>query len=511
MNLRHALALALSATCAAAPIGAQALTSTLSLSVRHSTQKNNVRPTGELKAQIDSIDAQLAVANRFGRTGELRRLYAKANALLSRRPWTPEAEFAASLLLRTEHQVVDPSQRWRVRVEQLFLPSIELTRPLHARAQLRQRAPNAPPTAPLTVVRELGEFDAVPRDLRESPLMVEADLKGVADGNYVMAVELRDSTRVLGTATLPIVLRNGLGALMGKLESAAAKAAEPVRSDLLYPIDRLRLVNAGRVTLATFNAAREFAAAESLLTRVQGGRDPWVGRTGDLKRHYRLTSADEILPYRLFIPSRYSAATARPLIIALHGLGATEDSFFDAYGQQLPTLAEKYGFIVAAPLGYRVDGGYGVNLVPSTDPAVLRAREYSEQDVLQVIEEVRRHYKVDPARIYLIGHSMGAIGTWALATKYPDRWAALAAFSGFGTPGTAKTIAHIPQFVVHGDADATVAVGGSRVMIAALRGVGADVVYVEVPGGDHLNVVEPNFAAMFEFFEKHRARRSATP
>jgi predicted peptidase len=43
---------------------------------------------------------------------------------------------------------------------------------------------------------------------------------------------------------------------------------------------------------------------------------------------------------------------------------------------------------------------------------------------------------------------MGAIGTWALAAKYPEPWAGLGVFAGFGVASTAKTISGIPQFVV---------------------------------------------------------------
>ena len=47
-------------------------------------------------------------------------------------------------------------------------------------------------------------------------------------------------------------------------------------------------------------------------------------------------------------------------------------------------------------------------------------------------------YNVDESRIYLIGHSMGAIGTWALGAKYPQTWAALVPFSGVGSPALAE-------------------------------------------------------------------------
>ncbi|WP_411280277.1 alpha/beta hydrolase-fold protein [Gemmatimonas sp.] len=506
------MAVALLALTVAPRASAQAPIGILSLGVRHSTLKNTARPMGELKSLVDSLDVQIAAAAKLGRTSEIRRLYAHAATVLARRPWTPEAEFASSLISRTDRQVADPARRWSMRVEQIYAPTIQLDRPLVARATLRQRAAGSPPSEPMAVVKQLGAFDGVPRDLRDTPFTLEADLHDVVDGSYVVAVELLDSARTLGTTTLSIVVRTGLEASIARLEAAAAKAPEPVRSDLLFPVDRLRNVNLNRIALGTFNPARDFAAAESLLVAANARKDPWSGRTGDLKQHYLLEAAAEVMPYRVYVPKGYTPAKPLPLIIALHGLGATEDSFFDQYGRRLPALAEERGYILAAPLGYRVDGGYGVALGgPSGDPAASRARALSEQDVMQVLQSVRSRYKVDDRRVYLMGHSMGAIGTWAIAAKTPSQWTALGVFSGFGLASTAKTIGGIPQFVVHGDADPTVPVGGSRVMVAALKSVGADVQYLEVPGGDHSNVVEPNFAAMFDFFDRHATRPIVKP
>ena len=103
-----------------------------------------------------------------------------------------------------------------------------------------------------------------------------------------------------------------------------------------------------------------------------------------------------------------------------------------------------------------------------------------------------------------MGHSMGAIGTWKIAAKYPDIWAALGMFSGFGTPATLERMKHIPQFVVHGDADPTVNVAGSRTMVQGMKSLGIDHTYIEVPGGNHLNVVQPNFAALMAFFDARK-------
>jgi predicted peptidase len=103
-----------------------------------------------------------------------------------------------------------------------------------------------------------------------------------------------------------------------------------------------------------------------------------------------------------------------------------------------------------------------------------------------------------------MGHSMGAIGTWFLGAKYPDLWAALGAVAGTGSPQSIERMRHIPQFVVHGDADPTVAVAGSRNMVTAMKSLGVDHVYVEVSGGNHTDIVVPNLPGMFEFFSGKR-------
>jgi poly(3-hydroxybutyrate) depolymerase len=511
MKLVRCSSLALALTLSPALASAQALTNITSLYVGYATRKVTANPTGELKARLDSIDRELGAARQQGHTGEMRRLLAKGNVLLSGKPWTDVADFNASLLLRTDRVVVESKKPYTVRLEQLYAPAIDLPRSLSAHATLVSRPAGAAASAQAaTVVKDLGTYEGMSRDLRDSPLAMELDLHDVADGRYVMVVDVADSARALGSATLGVVVRKGIDESVSRLESEAKRAPEGLRAELLYPVDRMRNVNRGKLELRTLDVDKDFANAEAVGAAVKSGKDPFAGRTGDLKRHYMLDAANEVMPYHLLVPSSYTASRSFPLIIALHGLGGTEDSFFDAYGKKLPELAEQRGYLVAAPLGYRVDGGYGWGVgIPPSDPTLRRASELSEADVMQVLAEVRKNYRVDEKRIYLMGHSMGAIGTWKLAPKYATQWAALGAFSGQGVPATVEKFRSIPEFVVHGDADPTVNVAGSRAMVAAMRALNVDVKYVEVPGGNHGSVVEPNLAGMFDFFDTHSKNNRA--
>jgi len=183
----------------------QALTSLASVRVGYTTRKNTVKPQGELKAQIDALDAQIAEAARLGRTGELRRLFAKGNALLSGREWTDALEYAGSLVVRTDHVVADSTKPFTARLEQLYLPSLKLERNVSAHAALYKRPAGPPPAPgtqppPLELVKDLGTFEGVARDLRESSYTFDLDVRGVTSASGTcrrsssMATTIRPST-----------------------------------------------------------------------------------------------------------------------------------------------------------------------------------------------------------------------------------------------------------------------------------------------------------------------------
>jgi predicted peptidase len=131
-------------------------------------------------------------------------------------------------------------------------------------------------------------------------------------------------------------------------------------------------------------------------------------------------------------------------------------------------------------------------------------RGSAEQDVMDVLAEVKRDYKIDPNRIYLMGHSMGGYGTWSVTMAHPEVFAAIGPISGGGNPAGMAKISQIPEYVVPSDDDLTVAVGQSRTIVDAGKKARANIVNVEVPGGTHISVVAPQIAPMLEFFAKQK-------
>src|SRR5581483_3745775 len=92
--------------------------------------------------------------------------------------------------------------------------------------------------------------------------------------------------------------------------------------------------------------------------------------------------------------------------------------------------------------------------------------------VIGMLDEVEQKYPVDRKREYLTGLSMGGYGTWALAEKFPDRFAAVVPICGGGDEKQAERLINVPIWAVHGADDPAVPVERSRSMIEAIRKAG---------------------------------------
>jgi predicted esterase len=258
----------------------------------------------------------------------------------------------------------------------------------------------------------------------------------------------------------------------------------------------------------------------------RGGRAPIPVDPRVQIRTYRFADTNEDIPYAIYVSSKVSRDKRNPLIVTLHGLGGTHTTMMRPNALD---LAEAGGYIYVAPMGYNPRGWYGVprgerrggpppNAPANTGrqgppPGALGAandppnlRELSEKDVLNVLDIVRKEFNVDENRTYLFGHSMGGAGTYHLAVKYPEKWAAIgvqapAAFSL--DPNSLSKIPRMPVIVIHGDMDTAVPVTLSRTWVDVMKTLNVPYQFIEVAGGDHGSVISGSMPDIFTFFAKH--------
>jgi poly(3-hydroxybutyrate) depolymerase len=465
-------------------------------------------------AELRRLEQAALAARSRGEHGLAFRDLSQAVALLEGKPWAGPDEFLHSLALVTDTTVCDPTRPLVARLTQIF-PAARGELAFTVKVALEPLAAGRPAARRTrSTGRPLGEFASLPADLIFTPFRFQADLADVSDGAYQLTAELHHADKSLHRITTPIFVVRGMDSARAALEPRLRKIAghDEVKASIRYPFDFARVLNLGQTDPMPYDFSAGLARSEELLASLEAGRDPFAGERGNLARHYAFADAGEIMPYRVYVPKTYDGTRAMPLIIALHGLGGTETTFMQQGEGALPRLAEERGFLVATPLGYRRNGGYGrtaISAIPQIDPLTVRMTQLSEADVLNVLQLVRTHYRVDATRIYLMGHSMGANGTWTLGSRHAHLWAALGPIAGGGTGPSAVPLAklkehRVPVFCVHGDADRTAPVEASRAMVAELKKLGVEHEYLEVAGGSHGSVVGPNLPRIVDFFLRHQ-------
>lgn len=221
--------------------------------------------------------------------------------------------------------------------------------------------------------------------------------------------------------------------------------------------------------------------------------------TGFLDR--QVTIERESYHYQVYVPPEFPADKKWPVIVYLHGNGAQGD---DGIKQMTGGLA---GLIRS-----------GRSHIPAivVFPQARRGTRWStpvmEDQVIASLEATVKEFACDSSRLYLIGYSMGGQGVLRMASRWPDRFAALVDISGTviaRSPSAtdrdiamdirthpwlaeedlysalAQIIREVPIWIFHGKKDDKVPVEQSRHLAEALRGKGVGVRYTEYADGGH--------------------------
>ena len=168
-------------------------------------------------------------------------------------------------------------------------------------------------------------------------------------------------------------------------------------------------------------------------------------------------------PYDVFAPTGYDAGAPTPLVLLLHGYGASGDiqeSYF-----KFETLAESRGFLYVHPDG-TVDPS-GAQFWNATDACCSIGGDVIDDAayLVAVIEQVSAEYNVDPKAIFLAGHSNGGFMSYRMACQHADTIAGIASLAGATFADTADCTPSEPVSVlqVHGTSDETILYDGGSV------------------------------------------------
>ncbi len=471
-----AIAQSLVLCCAGSASGQVALTAQdvrLAAGVAIGAREAYVQRGGDAKAVGGLIeDGQKAAAS--DRIAAYR-AFTRAYSIASRRAWTAEAELATALDVALTAVLIERDRPIAGRISFLFAGPAVRKPPYRVKLEVAgldgrveakgPRVPIGDPAAQKAGARFEFEFAA----------------GMLAPGSHILRAVLENGDgEAVFTYDRPIVALGGPGSTLTALEKEAAA---------LGNIDNLCATTARYIVESARRATRSYdsvpfggtvayvftalyrsladmgwtsgrnsadpvaliARARELIRAARSGKDILAGMTGDLRLAYRSTADRQIVPFRIYVPSTYDRTRPVPLVVTLHGSGADENSFFDGYKGRWIAQSEKYGYILASPNGRGPTSGFTVE-------------SGGQQDVLDVIALVRGRYNIDPAMIFLTGHSMGGSGTIRVAARTPDLFAAVAPIAGMPTEAeTWKALEasrKIPMLVIAGGKDATVSSPG---------------------------------------------------
>ena len=172
-----------------------------------------------------------------------------------------------------------------------------------------------------------------------------------------------------------------------------------------------------------------------------------------------------------------------PTLILLHGRGADEEDLLglsEYLDNRLLLISPR------APFPFSVGGGYtwyDAGTLGEPDPAMFRT---SYDALCTFLDDILRSYPVDPARLFLLGFSMGTVMSYALALTRPSLFRGVVANSGYVPEGTHlalqwENLTRTEFFIAHGTADPVIPVSFGRRARTMFEHAGASYLYREYP------------------------------
>ena len=221
---------------------------------------------------------------------------------------------------------------------------------------------------------------------------------------------------------------------------------------------------------------------------------------------------NETFHYRLMKPPAIEAGKKYPLVIFLHGAGerGTDNQkqlyYFPTQMAQ-PRYRQRFPCYVLAPQCRDDQRWMNFDWNIPEDPAMQENPGEQLQTVIQMIRTTLEAEAVDPDRVYLTGLSMGGFGSFDLAIRQPDLFAAIAPICGAADPARVVVLKDKPLWIAHGSNDKVVLVDRSRSAVKALTDAGGNPIFTELPGVEHNSwtpTYEDNDGLIPWLFRQHR-------
>jgi len=222
----------------------------------------------------------------------------------------------------------------------------------------------------------------------------------------------------------------------------------------------------------------------------------------------------DTLRYRVLFPDNYDKTKSHPLVLFLHGAGerGLDNEKQLTHGASLFTnqqIRTDYPAIVLFP--QCPTDGYWVNLNEKPNDKFNFVNDKKPTKSLGLVKRLVDSYQkkeaVDSKRMYILGLSMGGMGTFDLICRYPKKFAAAIPICGGVSLNRLKKVRKMPIRIYNGGSDNVVSPEHSRNAYIELKANGSQTVeHIEFPGVGHNSwtpaFTQPDFLTWL--FKQHK-------
>ncbi|HLX92049.1 MAG TPA: alpha/beta hydrolase-fold protein, partial [Puia sp.] len=216
------------------------------------------------------------------------------------------------------------------------------------------------------------------------------------------------------------------------------------------------------------------------------------------------------IPFRVYVPETYRNTQKTPLLLLLHG-AVGGSSFNDARDYLNPSSAvskdasedpffnffSKKDYIIVMPIGDpRKKFDWSINKFAGfagIDPPTNNGVNATYKTLTKMISAMKASFNIDDNRVYCMGHSDGADGTFCLGLTQPSQFGAFVIYNSMlanlGSNNTfLNNLKNIRVYAVHSDKDDLRPIEQTREIInQANKFLSKKIIYKEYYGFQHFD------------------------
>ena len=259
---------------------------------------------------------------------------------------------------------------------------------------------------------------------------------------------------------------------------------------------------------------------DAVYARLKTGRVYEKEKTGAFSMRFP-AGAGVLFENIVDIPAEYTANRAWPVRVQLHGgvMRRTQTTIDggNLEGDQAPGGGAGAPNISRRRQDNRIPGEPQIYVFPSGSGDAAWWHAHQVENILRVVDRVKRRYNVDESRIYLTGISDGGTGIYYMAMRDPTVWSAFLPLNGsikvLGNPSIrvdgelyANNLVNRPFYIVNGGRDPLYPAEHIATHVEVFKALGVSLVFRPQANAGHDTSWWQYERSLFEQFVKQRPR-----